>query len=527
MGNLLEISRESTKRPTSQGLSIEGARDRFFLNVSSNAALTIIQALVNLWLTPYLIGHLGMAAYGMIPLVNSVVVYAAVLTGSLNSAVSRFLAIDLGQRDELAANKTFNTALFAILGITVILTPVIVAISLAFPHIFNVPLGWETDASWLFATVATAFLLTVIGSNFAVSPFIHSRFLESNIVSFAGLSARVGFIVIFFSLLPARMWYAGGGTLIAASVSLLGFVLLWYKLTPELRIHIRAFDPSRLKSLTGMMGWNSVNQLGNMLLSGADVILVNAFFGAATTGGYGTVMQFSVLLDYVVSAPTTAIRSIMLLKYAQRDFAGLRRLSSQSIKLLGLALALPVGLLCGFSRPLLSVWLGPSYQYLSTLLIIVTCHQSLNLCVRPLLNVQNAYNKLAWPGIMTLVIGGASLGLGALFAIWGKWGVLGVAVAVGVSWTAKNALYVPIHTAHIMKLPWWTFLPSSGPSVIGTLAVGFGAYGLTLVRMPNSWLTLAGSAAAISLLYAALVWGAGMSRADRELLRDLLPGRTR
>ncbi len=527
MRNLLEISRESTKRPTSQGLSIEGARNRFFLNVSSNAAFTMVQVVANLWLTPYLIGYLGIAAYGMIPLASSIIVYAAVLTTALDAAVSRFLAIELGQRDELAANRTFNTAFFAVLAIIVILSPVVVAISLTFPNMFNVPPGWEKDASWLFVTVSAAFFVTVIGSSFAVSPFVHSRFLESNIVNFAGLLARVGFIVILFSLLPVRMWYAGGGALIAAVVSLLGFVLLWHKLTPELHVRIRAFDPSRLKSLMGMVGWVSVNMVGTMLLFRADLIIVNAFFGAAMTGGYGSVAQFSTLMDYLVSTVATAVRSIMLLKYAQRDFAGLQRLSSQSIKLLGLVLALPVGLLCGFSRPLLSVWLGPSYEYLSILLIITTCHQSLNLCVRPLLYVQNAYNKVAWPGIATLFFGGAGLGLAILFAWWGKWGAAGVAVAVGVSWTAKNALYVPIYTAHIMKLRWWTFLPSFGPSVIGTLAVGFGAYGLTLVRMPNSWLTLGGSAAVISLLYAAVVWGAGMSRADRELLRDLLPGRTR
>jgi membrane protein EpsK len=370
--------------------------------------------------------------------------------------------------------------------------------------------------------VLTSFV-TVIGSNFAVSPFIHSQFLLSNAVSLVGLLARIGLIAILFSLLPARLWYAGGGALIAAVISLLGFVLLWRKLTPELRIQITAFERSQLQSLMGMGGWVIVNTLGAMLLGRVDLIVVNAFFGAALTGGYGSVAQFSLLMEYLATAAGTAVRPVMLIKYAQQDWAGLQRLSSQSIKLLGLALALPVGLLCGFSRPLLSVWLGPDYQYLSILLIIIIAHQSLNLSVRPLLYLQTAYNRIRWPGIATLLSGGASLGLGVLLAMWGKWGAAGVALAVAVAWTAKNALYVPIYTAHVMKVRWWTFLPSLVPSVIGTLFVGMASYGSTLVQMPTSWLTLAGYAAAVSLVYAVVVWAIGLNRADRQLLKDLSP----
>jgi membrane protein EpsK len=160
---------------------------------------------------------------------------------------------------------------------------------------------------------------------------------------------------------------------------------------------------------------------------------------------------------------------------------------------------------------------------LSTLLVVIVFHQSLNLSVRPLLDVQNAFNKVRWPGIATLISGGASLGLAVLLAIWGKWGAVGVALAVAVAWTAKNALYMPVYTARIMELPWWAFLPTLSASVIGTLFVGLVSYGLTLCRMPDNWLTLAGSGASVSLVYTLGVWAIGLNRADRQLLRKMLP----
>jgi len=504
-------------------LQTDSARQRFLVNVSSNVMFILAQVALTLWLTPYLIGYLGIAAFGMIALVNAITSYMAVFTTALNSAVSRFLAIDLKQGDGIAANKTFNTALLALAGVILVLTPVVITVSLAFPDLFQVPSGWEKDASWLFAIVAVAFFVTVIASNFAVSPFVHSQFVLSNLTNFAGLIARVGFIVTLFSIFQARLWYAGGGILAGALVSLLGYVILWRKLTPELHIDIGAFDRSRMRSLMGMGGWVVVNMVGAMLLCRVDLIVVNAYFGAAMTGGYGSVAQFSYLLEFLISAAATVIRPVILIKYADKYLVGLQRLVSQAIKLLGLALALPVGLLCGFSRPLLAVWLGPSYDYLGILLVAIIFHQALNLSVRPLLDVQNAFNKVRWPGIVTLLSGGATLVLAILFAAWGRWGAVGVALAGGMAWTAKNGLYMPIYTARIMKLPWWTFMPTLSGSVIGTLFVGLASYSLTVFGMPNNWLTLAGSAAAVSLVYALLVWTLGLSRSDRGLLKSLFP----
>jgi membrane protein EpsK len=277
----------------------------------------------------------------------------------------------------------------------------------------------------------------------------------------------------------------------------------------------------------GMGGWVVVNRVGGLLLQRVDLLVVNAVFGAAMTGSYGAILQFSILTQTLGDTATSVLKPIIFRKYGQGDSVGLKPLTSQAVKLLGLALALPVGLLCGFSQPLLSIWLGPSFEDLNILLILTVVHLSLSTSVLPLNYVQTAYNKVRWPSIITLLSGGANLGLAILLAKWGGWGVLGVAVAGAIVWTARSALYTPLYVAHIMKLPWWTFLPSLSASIIGTSLVGIIAYGLTLVRMPGSWLTLAGSAAVVSLLYIIGVGVIGLNRTDWQLLQDLFPRRGR
>lgn len=515
---------EQGPRPDSR-LGTEKARKRFIINVCSNLAYIGAQTAATLWLTPFLIGHLGIAAFGVIALANSIVSYLSILTTALYSAVSRFLAIELERGDAYAANKTFNTALFAMVGVFAALSPLILFVAIRFPSLFGLPSSLAADAGWLFATLVVAFFVTIITSIFAVSAFAYSQFVLSNAAYFCGLLARISLIIALFSVLPPRLWYIGVSMLIASLFTLLGQALLWRKLTPGLNVDIAAFDRSRMQPLLGMGGWLVINMIGAMLLSRVDLIVVNAYFGAAVMGGYAAVIQLSPLIEYMVNAAATVIRPFILVKYALGDFTGLRNLALTSIKMLGLGLALPVGLLCGFSYPLLTIWLGQSYGHLSALLIVAIFHLSLNLSVRPLLDVQNAFNRVRWPGIATLLSGIATLGLAIALAMWGQWGPIGVAAACAVAWTAKNAIYMPLYTAHIMKLSWWTFMPSLSSSVLGTLFVAIAAYSITLVRMPDSWLTLIGSVVIVSALYVMVVWVIGLSSTERQLVKDAVPTR--
>lgn len=501
--------------------NISVARNRFVLNVMANATYLAGQVLFTLWMTPYLIGYLGIAAYGMIPLTQNLVSYTSILTDALSTATSRYLAIELGQHQAKVANKIFNTALFTVFGLFLLLTPVTLTMALSFPTLFNIPTGWERDAGLLFIIMATAFFVTVTGGIFSVSAFVYSEFVKLNVVNLIGLLSRICSLVMLFSLFSPHLWYSGVGALLAASISLLGYILLWRKLTPELKIAKSDFDWSRFKEQLGMSGWVVVNTVGAMLLSRVDLIVVNVFYGAAMSGGYASLIQFTLLMEYLVSAAGNVVRPIILIKYAKQDIQGLHVLCIQAVKMLGFALALPVGLLCGFSKPFLLLWLGPSFQNLSTLMIAILIYQALIYSIRPMLFIQTAYNKVRWPGIATFLCGIASLALGIIFAKWNPWGIVGVALAIGISWTAKNAIYMPIYTARIMDLNWWSLIPSLIPSIIGTLFVGSLSYCIALVSTPTNWLALGSFALIISLIYAVIIWTAGLKRDDRLLIISL------
>ena len=503
------------------------ARKRFLANVGANLGFLLVSTIVAMWYTPFLIRHLGIGTYGVVPLATMVIPYMLIATNSLNVAIKRFLAIDLNRGDKAAANRTFNAALAGSIYIVGGLFPIGLAIAWFFPTLFNVPPGLENEARLLFGLMVVSFFLTTLSRNFGVSMVILHRFDLRNQVDGLALATRVGLVALLFTVLPVRLWYVGTAFVASAIVTLAGEWFWWRRLTPQLQVSPSAFDRARLGELLGMGGWAVVNSIGALLLMNVSLLVVNAFFGPEMTGRYATVLLFFVLIRTLGSTVSSILSPAIVARYAQQDFEGLRRLVFRAVKLMGIAIALPIGLLSGFARPLLNIWLGPDFQNLDVLLIVVVGHLSVNLATLPLLYVLTCYNKVRVQGIVTLILGGVSVGLAIAMASWGGWGVVGVAAAVAFSWTIKNLLFLSGYSAHVMNMRWWAFGPSLVAAAVSAVVVGLVAYGLAQVWRPENWFILGGMALAVSLGYGLVAYFLYLSREDRRFLLDFVPGAIR
>ncbi len=89
-------------------------------NLAANIAYFLVNIVIGILLVPYFIDTLGVAAYGLIPLATSITGYVAIVVQSLNTAVTRFLTVDLQRGDYAAANKTFNTSLFGLTAVILV-----------------------------------------------------------------------------------------------------------------------------------------------------------------------------------------------------------------------------------------------------------------------------------------------------------------------------------------------------------------------------------------------------------------------
>ena len=498
-------------------------RKQFFPNALSNIGVVILNVVIGLWFTPYLIKNLGIALYGLVPLATTVASYFSLISISLNGAVGRFLTIDIQKQDTSSANKTFNTALLGNMGVFLLSLPVAIIIVWFVPKWFDVPKGYEVVAQGLFAAIAGGYFITIIRTTFSVSSWASNRFDLRNAVIAIYHITRVGVVIVLFILLQPNLLYVGVGVLFAELLGLVGDFLVWQKLTPELKIYPKDFDKSRIRQLFGMGGWLLINQLGTMLFLNIDLIITNTLLGAEIAGAYGAILMFSVLLRRMAQTVSSVLTPTVIAKHAQGDKDSVKRISKQAVRLMGLSIALPIGLLGGLARPLLTLWLGPPYAQYSWLLIALTAHLSLNLSILPLFGINVALNKVRIPGLVTVIMGVLNVFLAIVFVRFG-WGAIGVAIAGAVVLTGKNVLFTPLYAAYIQKLPWWTFVNSFIPSILGSLSVGFSMFAISHFFLPDTWLDLLFFTGVVSVVYLTIIYFAVLDSTDHLLLKAFLPG---
>ena len=498
---------------------------RFSVNVLSSVGFITLNVGLMAWYVPFLVSNLGLAAYGMLALANSLVLYLAIVTDSLNGSVFRYLGIDLNQGDLASANRTFNSALIlSVLASCLLLVPIATTCYLL-PLIFQVPPELIAATRFVLAAVGVTALAALVGGVFGVSSLVRHRFDLRNIVRSLVALCRIGVVVLLFAAEPPSLVHVGIGFIVAAAIGLAGDVLLWRKLTPELSINPRLIESARFRPLIGLGAWSAINVIGVLFIMQVDVIIVNQLLGPEATGRYASILLFPVLIYTMGEAVLPVLSPAIMAHYATGNKQALQELAKRSVRLLAVWLALPIGLLCGMGAPLLAFWLGPAFADLETVLLLLVAPLTINLATRPLSYVLTAYNEVKAQGLVTLALGAANVVLAIAFVRAGL-GLAGVPAAAALVWTMRNVLFVSSRSAVLLGLRWYAF---NGHLAIGLLGMaGVAALGRILCALwwPTGWLSLASFAAVITLAYGAFAYFVFMTKADRELVSSLFARRS-
>jgi len=495
---------------------------QFPRNLGSNIALFLMNIAIGIWLIPYFIHNLGVAAYGLIPLAMSLTYYVAVVTIAISGGIARFLTIDLQQKNYDKANRTFNTTFWSIVAIITVSIPLLAIFTQFVPVLFKVPEDQITSSKWLFAGTIGAFLLTTLSSCFGASTFAYNRLDLRNLANIIRSASHIAFVVLLFTFFSPSLENVALATLLAALSGFSAHYFIWRKLTPDLHISSSYFDKTRLKDLTTFGGWLVVNHVGYLLFLQIDLIVVNRLFGPTAGGEYASVLQWSMLLRSMAGVLSGVAQPMFMICYARGQTEDLIRIAKMAVKFMGLGLALPIGLVCGFSSELLTVWIGPEFSKFAPLMMLMIIHLSVNLAVIPLFSINVCYNKVKLPGIVTLLMGGMNLVLAIWIPLTFNTGYYGVALAGAIVLTLKNAIFTPWYATHVMGIKTGIFFRQMATGIGATFTI-FGI-GVLLSRMyqMTSWIQLIVVGTVVSVLYAFSVWFLVMAPAERKIFMKII-----
>jgi membrane protein EpsK len=501
----------------------DGFREQLPKNLIANAANFLVSIIIGIFLVPYFIGTLGIAAYGLIPLATFLMSYVTIITDSLNVAVSRFLTVDLQKQDYKKASRTFNTALFGLSGIIILLIPVVVLLSYYAPKIFNVPAGQDFEVIVLFLGVSAAVLIRSWSSNFTVSLFAHNRIDLINVLNIIGVFVQVSLIVLLFTTFSPQLSYIGFAYLVSSIVFLFGAIILSKRINPHLHININDFDRLKLKELSYMGWWTVVNQIGSLLFLQIDLIVVNLLFGATVAGEYAVVFLWVTLIRGIAGTLSGILNPMILTYYAKEKFDQIIQVSRSAVKGLGLFIALPIGLICGFAPQILTLWVGPQFADIAPLIWVLTLPMVINLCVMPLFVINVAFNKVRIPGIVTLFMGIGNVILAFSLPLLMGWGFYGVAVAGAIMLTLKNTFFTPWYATKVMGISSNTFTKSMISGLLATLFIAGLSGIIGNIFTISSLINLVIFCGIISIIYLIVIWYIGFNQFERGIITTYIP----
>lgn len=429
------------------------------LNMIANTTSFALSLVISFFLTPYITSRVGVEAYGIIGLANSLVGYIQVFTMALNSMASRFIIIEIHKNRMNEANVYFSSVLYANTIIALLLCiPSIYLISNI--HILNVSSHLLFDAKFTFGIIAISFAVNLIFSRYGLVLYVKNilwkgafRTIESNIL-------RVGLIIALLYFCGNSVFLISLATFIASLYPLLFNIFYSHKLLPDLHASISNFSFRAIWELISSGIWNSITKLGQILLDGLDLLLSNIFVNGVMTGNVSIAKTIPMLYTSALAMISDSFTPRFLEFYAKGNIQDLIREIRSSISVLSMITGICLSLLIVYAQDFYSLWLPDldsvmlrNITYCSVGTVLISG------CIYSLYSVFSITNKLKANSLVILITGvlsAATTFLCLKFTNLGVYAIVGVSSIFGM---IRNLAFTPIYAARCLDKPFWTFYP--------------------------------------------------------------------
>ena len=358
----------------------------------------LFSLLVSLYTSRVVLNILGVEDYGIQNVVGGVVGMFSLLSGSLSSAISRFLTFELGKGDQDRLADIFSTSLVVQMILAAIIIFLIETVGVWFLNQkMVIPQERMFAANILLQFSMLSFALSLISVPYNASIMAHEHM---------DVFAYIGILDVFLRLLIVLLLFclpSGIDKLICYSAMLLGVGLIiqfvyWIycnKHFKECRFRLK-LDKALLREMTGFAGWNFIGASSAVLRDQGCNVVLNVFYGPTLNAARGIAQQVSNAVGGFVGNFMTALSPQITKSYAVGDKEYLMTLIFRSARFsyyLLLVLALPILFNTEF---LIDLWLSqvPDHVilYVRLVLIFSLCEAISNPLITAMLATGNIRN---------------------------------------------------------------------------------------------------------------------------------------
>ena len=496
---------------------------RNLLNSSiARTSFTAIYAVIAFFFMPFLVAHLGERWYGIWIVVTGLVANSYLLDLGISTAVTRYVAKYLAEKDDRGVNEVVNTCLViytALAAVIVVLTLVLTAFAGRF-----VP-----DATDLTIVRSTMIL---IGLQYAAEfPFKAFAGIVSSYVRYDLLMLSRLLNVVLSTGLMVFFIRRGHGivtmAIIVLSVDQLSnfiYFRIAKHLFKNLRISRRFVKRPLVKELFNYSTWSFVIQLASTARLRVDPLVIGWMISATAVTFYSVGLRLVEYLMEFIQKATNMMTPVFTRYFFEGRFDEIRN-KYLFVTRINAALAIfGGGSLIIFGKAFILRWMGPSFEESYAVLVVMTVAMTFEVIGVHADNILYAMSKHRFLAIVGAIEAIANVGLSILLAR--QFGIVGVAIGTAVPLLICRIFIIPYYVGQAMQLSMWRYYKDLAPlSLFTVLYLGVTGYLVRPFLEPPTFTAIALAGLVSVPLYVFAIARIGFTVEERAQLQNALPAR--
>ena len=497
-------------------------------NVASAIVTLGVQMAVSFFLSSYLVATLGEAANGFTQLANNFVSYASLVTLAFNSMGSRFIsaAYHRGKVEDSVAY--YSTLIVCNAILCLVFLPVAWAVVANLDSIVDMGDADPFDVGLLFVFVFANFGANMFVSLFCSAMFVANKVYIQNAINLVRNVLNAALLVFAFSFFEARVSYV---SLVALALTLACAPVCYAvkrRVVPELRFSLRAFSGRSVRELTSSGIWNTVNQCGNIMTTGLDLLFANWFVGASPMGVLSVAKTVPTAISTLATTINSNLEPELVIVYAKESVEGLWRRLKLDMRLSNLIVAAPIGVFCALAPEFYKLWMPSLDPTELTVLSVLTVSNFIPWAgPQVVYNVFTVMNRLRVNSVTFMA--GAVLNvvlvlLALNFTDLGVYAIAGVSAGISI---VRNLVVIAPYVSRLLGKPWWTVHREIAVSLLSVGASAVISLAVALFIPTDTWASLIVAIALSCLVSWALIFFATFSPEQRRSYVALVRGKLR
>ncbi len=433
-------------------------KKRLTINLIANLLSYGVSIAVSFYLTPFLVGHLGKEVFGFYGLATDVVNYVKIISIALNSLAAKYITVELVRGHKDKAERYYSSIFISNIALSLLLAPVLTVIVIWIQSFFQVSDKYVGDVRILFALVFSTMILNLITSVFGCATYATNRIDLRAYTELGKAALRASLYLLIFTVLRPSIVYVGIVALALESYNSFVQIVLKRRLVPDLHIRRRSFDGRLVISTLRVGVWNSLNHLGDLLLSSVDRIAANTMLGEAAGGDMSIVKTMPSLLSGVITAINGVFMPRIATRYAENDTGALVKEVRMAQRIMGVFSTAIVMILMIYGREFFTLWVpGNDADLLMKLSALDVSRMMLIGVVWPVSNLNIMMDRIKIPSLLVIGSGVANLGGMYLLIRFTGIGIYAIPLTTLILTILFYGIFIPVYPCKELGLSRGTF----------------------------------------------------------------------